>query len=103
VAGKTWKKTRIQFLWQNIGHGTYYARLFRDGKEHWKSPKTDVCSVVQDWPRINQLQRDLYLQVGSANLSPDMLLPEQNSGTAIDVYATNPFEHSDILGKLYES
>jgi len=34
MAGKTWKKTRVQFLWQNIDHGTYYARLFRDGKEH---------------------------------------------------------------------
>lgn len=47
MASKTWKKTRIQFLWQNIDHGTYYARLFRDGKEHWKSLKTDVFSVAQ--------------------------------------------------------
>jgi integrase len=46
MAGKTWKKTRVQFLWQNIAHGTYYARLFRDGKEHWKSLRTDVYSVA---------------------------------------------------------
>src|SRR5271156_4490827 len=44
---KTWKRTKVQFLWQNIEHGTYYARLFRDSKEHWKSLKTDVFSVAQ--------------------------------------------------------
>jgi hypothetical protein len=47
VASKTWKRTKVQFLWQNIQHGTYYARLFQDGKEHWKSLKTDVFSVAQ--------------------------------------------------------
>jgi len=47
MASKTWKRTKVQFLWQNIEHGTYYARLFRDGKEHWKSLKTDVFSVAQ--------------------------------------------------------
>jgi integrase len=47
MASKTWKRTKVQFLWQNIHHGTYYARLFRDGKEHWKSLKTSVFSVAQ--------------------------------------------------------
>ena len=47
MASKTWKRTKVQFLWQNIQHGTYYARLFQDGKEHWKSLKTDVFSVAQ--------------------------------------------------------
>jgi hypothetical protein len=47
MASKTWKKTRVQFLWQHVHYGTYYARLFRDGKEHWKSLKTDVFSVTQ--------------------------------------------------------
>ena len=47
MASKTWKKTRVQFLWRHVSHGTYYARLFRDGKEHWKSLKTDVFSVAE--------------------------------------------------------
>jgi hypothetical protein len=37
----------VHFLWQNIEHETYYARLFRDGKEHWKSLKTDIFSVAR--------------------------------------------------------
>jgi hypothetical protein len=47
MASKTWKRTKAQFRWQNIEHGTYYARLFRDRKAHWKSLKTDVFNVAQ--------------------------------------------------------
>jgi hypothetical protein len=42
MAGKTWKKTKVQFLWQHRKYGTYYARFHRDGKQHRKSLKTDV-------------------------------------------------------------
>jgi hypothetical protein len=42
MAGKTWKKTKLQFLWQHRKYGTYYARFHRDGKQHRKSLKTDV-------------------------------------------------------------
>jgi hypothetical protein len=37
----------VQFLWQNIEHGTHYASLFRYGNARWKSLKTDVFSVAQ--------------------------------------------------------
>jgi integrase len=44
---KKWKKTKVQFLLQNTESSVYYARLYRDGKEVWKSLKTDVFSVAQ--------------------------------------------------------
>jgi integrase len=42
-----WQKTKVQFLLKNSDSGVYYARLYRDGKEIWKSLKTDVFSVAQ--------------------------------------------------------
>jgi integrase len=44
---KKWKATKVQFLLQNTESGVYYARLYRDGKQIWKSLKTDVFSVAQ--------------------------------------------------------
>jgi hypothetical protein len=42
-----WQKTKVQFLLKNSDSGVYYARLYRDGKEIWKSLKTDAFSVAQ--------------------------------------------------------
>jgi integrase len=47
MAAKKWKATKIQFLLQNTESGIYYARLYRDGEQIWKSLKTDVFSVAQ--------------------------------------------------------
>jgi hypothetical protein len=44
---KKWEKTKVQFLLRNADSGIYYARLYLDGKEVWKSLKTDVFSVAK--------------------------------------------------------
>lgn len=43
---KTWEKTKVQFLVRHKS-GRYYARLFQNGKEIWKSLKTDHFSIAQ--------------------------------------------------------
>ena len=43
---KTWEKTKVQFLVRHKS-GRYYARLFLNGKEIWKSLKTAHLSVAQ--------------------------------------------------------
>lgn len=43
---KTWEKTKLQNLVRHKS-GRYYARLFLNGKELWKSLKTDSYSVAQ--------------------------------------------------------
>ncbi len=44
-AVKTWEKTKLQNLVRHKS-GRYYARLFLNGKEIWKSLKTDHFSVA---------------------------------------------------------
>ena len=43
---KTWEKTRLQNLVRHKS-GRYYARLFLNGKEIWKSLKTSHFSVAE--------------------------------------------------------
>ena len=43
---KTWEKTRLQNLVRHKS-GRYYARLYLNGKEVWKSLKTDHFSVAE--------------------------------------------------------
>jgi hypothetical protein len=45
-----WEKTKTAHLLKNSDSGTYYARLYRDGKEVWKSLKTQVYSVAAGTP-----------------------------------------------------
>jgi hypothetical protein len=42
-----WQKTKIQFLLMDAESGRYYCRLFSNGKEVWRSLKTDLFSVAQ--------------------------------------------------------
>jgi integrase len=42
-----WQKTKVQFLLKDLDSGRYYARLFSNGKEVWRTLKTDVFSVAQ--------------------------------------------------------
>jgi integrase len=42
-----WEATKVQFLLRNSDSGRYYARLYRGGKESWKSLKTKVFSVAE--------------------------------------------------------
>jgi integrase len=42
-----WKPTKTQFLYQNTDSGVFYARLYRDGRQIWKSLKTQLYSVAQ--------------------------------------------------------
>ena len=46
-AERRWEKTRLQNLVRNSASGRYYARLYRDGKEVWKSLKTAHFSVAE--------------------------------------------------------
>jgi hypothetical protein len=39
--------TLVQFLLKDADSGKYYARLFANGKEVWRSLKTEVFSVAQ--------------------------------------------------------
>ncbi len=45
-AKKTWEKTWLQNLWHHR-NGRYYARLYLNGKEIWKSLKTSHFSVAE--------------------------------------------------------
>lgn len=42
-----WKPTKVQFLLRDENSGRYYARFYRDGKEVWRSLKTDVFEVAK--------------------------------------------------------
>jgi integrase len=42
-----WKPTKVQFLLRDENSGRYYARFYRDGKEVWRSLKTDVFGVAK--------------------------------------------------------
>jgi integrase len=44
---KKWETTRLQNLVRNQASGRYYARLYRGGKEVWKSLKTSHFSVAE--------------------------------------------------------
>ena len=52
---KTWEKTRLQNLVRHKS-GRYYARLFLNGKEIWKSLKTSHFSVAE--AKLAELQRE---------------------------------------------
>ncbi len=43
---KTWNPTRVQNLVRHKS-GRYYARIFANGKETWKSLKTDILEVAR--------------------------------------------------------
>jgi integrase len=42
-----WIPTSVQHLYRNSDSGRYYLRAYRDGKEVWKSLKTDVFTVAK--------------------------------------------------------
>jgi integrase len=46
-AAQRWEKTRLQNLVRHKASGRYYARLYLNGKEIWKSLKTSHFSVAQ--------------------------------------------------------
>ncbi len=52
---KTWEKTKLQNLVRHKS-GRYYARLFLNGKEVWKSLKTDSFSVAE--ARLATVQKE---------------------------------------------
>ena len=58
---KTWEKTRLQNLVRHKS-GRYYARLFLNGKEIWKSLKTSHFSVAE--ARLGALQKEYRAQRG---------------------------------------
>jgi len=53
TAVKTWEKTRLQNLVRHKS-GRYYARLFQDGKEIWKSLKTNSFTIAES--RLGELK-----------------------------------------------
>jgi integrase len=47
MAKMQWQKTKVQFLLRDKISRGYYARLYANGKQIWRSLKTDVFSVAQ--------------------------------------------------------
>ena len=54
-APKFWKKTRVNNLVRHA-NGRYYARLYRHGKEIWKSLRTTHASIAE--ARLGEMQKD---------------------------------------------
>src|SRR5882757_1211133 len=65
--GKTWEKTRLQNLVRHSS-GRYYARLYLNGKEIWKSLKTAHFSVAE--ARLAVLQKE-HRGRRSQQIAPD--------------------------------
>lgn len=66
-ANKTWEKTKVQNLVRHKS-GCYYARVFGNRKEIWKSLRTDHFSVAK--ARLAEFLREhREKQVGAANHS----------------------------------
>ena len=55
AAVKTWEKTRLQNLVRHKS-GRYYARMYLNGKEIWKSLKTSHFSVAE--ARLSAAQKE---------------------------------------------
>jgi integrase len=55
TAPKYWEKTRLNNLVRHT-NGRYYARLYRNGKEIWKSLKTTLFSVAEG--KLAELQKE---------------------------------------------
>lgn len=68
MATSHWQKTKTQFLLRNSDSGQYYARLYRNGKQVWKTLKTDVLSVAQARlaEEIKLVRQSSQLDVSSA-------------------------------------
>jgi len=58
---KTWEKTRLQNLGRHKS-GHYYARLFLNGKEIWKSLKTAHFSVAE--AKLSVVKREHHQRKG---------------------------------------
>ncbi len=58
---KTWEKTRRQNLVRHKS-GRYYARLFLNGKENWKSLKTSHFSVAE--AKLGELKKETHARRG---------------------------------------
>src|SRR4051812_31202297 len=58
---KYWTKTRLNNLVRHA-NGRYYARLYRDGKEIWKSLKTSHFGIAEG--KLVGLQRELRASRG---------------------------------------
>ncbi len=56
---KTWEKTRVQNLVRHKS-GRYYARLYQNGKEIWKSLKTSHFSVAEARLAIIQKEHRIH-------------------------------------------
>ena len=54
-SSKYWEKTRLNNLVRHT-NGRYYARLFLNGKEIWKSLKTSHFSVAE--AKLGELQKE---------------------------------------------
>ncbi len=69
---KTWEKTRLQNLVRHKS-GSYYARLFLNGKEIWKSLKTSHFSVAEaklvEVRREHRKQRGKEVTPGNAKMT----------------------------------
>jgi integrase len=86
-----WEKTKTPHLLKNSDSGVYYARLYRDGKEVWKSLKTTGYSVAI--ARLTDEQRTLRQAVkvtetvegGKATVAAIASIYLENEGRRVDI------------------
>jgi hypothetical protein len=55
TAPKYWEKTKLNNMVRHA-NGRYYARLYRNGKEIWKSLKTSHFSIAE--AKLAELQKE---------------------------------------------
>lgn len=69
---KTWEKTRLQNLVRHKS-GRYYARLFLNGKEIWKSLKTTHFSIAEgklgEIKKEHRKRRNTEVKPGDAKMT----------------------------------
>jgi hypothetical protein len=68
----TWEKTRLSNLVRHARTGGYYARAYANGKEVWRSLKTNHFSVAEaklaEFLREHRKTRSLEKQASSAKM-----------------------------------
>jgi len=82
---KYWTKTRLNNLVRHA-NGRYYARLYRDGKEIWKSLKTSHFGIAEG--KLVRLQREHRASRGKV-INPGNAKMTFGQGAALHIQRVN--------------
>jgi integrase len=81
---KRWKPTRHQNLIRHVDSGRYYARLYSNGKEIWKSLRTSQVGIAQ--ARLVELLKEHRKRTGNRN---DEVSAKMTFGEAAAIHLQN--------------